>query len=83
MIECGIHADDDPVTRELELPELSHLSRACTTVYTDAYVRTLLRLTSRLQLRADAPPPLAASDCRNGVMNALDQRGEAAPAAAE
>jgi hypothetical protein len=59
----GVHAQDDPVTRNLHLPELSHLSRACSTVYTDAYVRRLAQLTPRLNLRADAPPPLSARDC--------------------
>jgi hypothetical protein len=60
---AGIHADDDPVSRELPLPELSHLSAACSTVYTDAYVRSLARLTSRLSVRADAPGPLSVHDC--------------------
>jgi hypothetical protein len=59
----GIHADDDPLTRVLDLPELSHLSRACSTVYTDAYVRSLARLTPRLTVRPDAPAALTARDC--------------------
>jgi hypothetical protein len=32
-------------------------------VFTDAYVRRLTELTSRLKLRADAPPPLSRADC--------------------
>ena len=74
---AGIHADDDPVTRDLNLPELSHLSRACSTVYTDAYVRSLAKITSRLQLRSAAPPPLAASDCLAGGTHASLQRAAA------
>ena len=45
------------------MPEWSHLSRACATVFTDAYVRALTRLTPRLTLVAQAPPPLAPEDC--------------------
>ncbi|MEO8012426.1 MAG: hypothetical protein ABI650_12325, partial [Dokdonella sp.] len=59
----GIHADDDPAMQGLQLPENSHLSRACATVYTDAYVRRLVALTNRLVLRSDAPDPLSAADC--------------------
>ena len=59
----GIHADDLPQAQQLILPEWSHLTRACATVFTDAYVRRLTELTPRLQLRADAPPPLASGDC--------------------
>lgn len=63
----GVHADEMPVARALShsraLPEYSHLTRGCATVYTDAYVRALARLTPRLALRADAPPPLRAEDC--------------------
>jgi hypothetical protein len=59
----GIHAHDDPVTADLDLPELSHLSRACAAVYTDAYVRTLATVTSRVRLRDDAPPPLTPGHC--------------------
>jgi hypothetical protein len=59
----GVHALDDPVARNLPLPELSHLSRACATVYTDSYVRALAKLTPRVRLRADAPPPLTPLDC--------------------
>ena len=59
----GLHSDDDPVTRELVPPEYSHLSRACATVYTDAYVRALAARTARVVLRAGAPPPLTPRDC--------------------
>ena len=59
----GIHADDLPQAQSLVLPEWSHLSRKCAAVFTDAYVRRLVELTSRLQLRADAPPPLSRADC--------------------
>ena len=45
------------------MPEWSHLTRACATVFTDAYVRRLVELTPRLKLRGDAPPPLTRADC--------------------
>jgi len=60
----GVHADDLPAAVQgLELPEWSHLSRRCSTVFTDAYVRRLGELTPRLKLRANAPPPLSRADC--------------------
>jgi hypothetical protein len=59
----GLHFDDYPSMQGLDLPEWSHLSRRCATVYTDAYVRELVRVSDRLQLRADAPPALSAADC--------------------
>jgi hypothetical protein len=59
----GIHADDLPQAQNLVIPEWSHLSRKCATVFTDAYVRRLVELTPRLKLRADAPPPLSRADC--------------------
>lgn len=59
----GIHADDLAQAQNLVLPEWSHLSGKCATVFTDAYVRRLIELTSRLKLRADAPPPLSRADC--------------------
>jgi hypothetical protein len=59
----GIHADDLPQAQNLVIPEFSHLSRACATVFTDAYVRRLVQLTNRLKLRADAPPALSRADC--------------------
>jgi hypothetical protein len=59
----GIHADDLPQAQNLELPEWSHLSHKCATVFTDAYVRRLVQLTPRLKLQPDAPAPLSRSDC--------------------
>ncbi|MEP6982574.1 MAG: hypothetical protein ABI853_02900 [Sphingomicrobium sp.] len=59
----GVHADDLPQAQNLVLPEWSHLSRKCATVFTDAYVRRLTQLTPRLKLRPDAPPPLSRADC--------------------
>ncbi len=59
----GIHADDLSQAQHLVIPEWSHLSRKCATVFTDAYVRRLTQLTPRLQLRADAPSPLTRADC--------------------
>ena len=72
----GIHFDDDAAMQGLNLPEYSHLSRACATVFTDAYVRRLVQLTSRLILRADAPSPLAPHDC---VRQATVSSAQAAP----
>jgi hypothetical protein len=59
----GIHADDLPQAQRLVVPEWSHLSRKCATVFTDAYVRRLVQLTPRLKLVQDAPPPLSRADC--------------------
>jgi hypothetical protein len=59
----GVHFDDYPAMQGLVVPEYSHLSRACATVFTDAYVRAIAGLTPRLTLLAQAPPPLAAADC--------------------
>jgi hypothetical protein len=59
----GIHVDDLPAARGLTLPEWSHLSRRCATVFTDVYVRRLTELTPRFKLRADAPRPLTRSYC--------------------
>ena len=59
----GVHADDLPQAQDLVIPEWSHLSRKCATVFTDAYVRRLTELTPRLKLRTDAPPPLSRADC--------------------
>jgi hypothetical protein len=59
----GVHIDDLQAAQGLTLPEWSHLSRRCATVFTDAYVRRLAELTPRIKLRADAPPPLSRSDC--------------------
>jgi hypothetical protein len=59
----GVHFDDYPAMQDLVLPEYSHLSRACATVFTDAYARAIASVTPRLTLRADAPPPLSPADC--------------------
>ncbi|HKF97357.1 MAG TPA: hypothetical protein VKB20_03825, partial [Steroidobacteraceae bacterium] len=59
----GVHYNDYAAMQGLALPEDSHLSRACATVFTDAYVRALAALTPRLPLIADAPPALAPADC--------------------
>ena len=60
----GVHTDDLPgEVQNLTLPEWSHLNRKCATVFTDAYVRRLTKLTPRLKLLASAPPPLSRADC--------------------
>jgi len=60
----GVHADDLPVSAQgWNLPEWSHLSPKCATVFTDAYVRRLTELTPRFRLRPDAPPSLSRVDC--------------------
>jgi hypothetical protein len=59
----GIHIDDLPAAQNLTLPEESHLSRACATVFTDAYTRALAQRTLLLHLRPDAPPALSTPDC--------------------
>lgn len=70
----GIHFDDLPQAQNLDLPEFSHLSRRCAAVFTDAYVRRLVQLTSRLRLRADAPPPLGRDDCVDAAASAAERR---------
>jgi hypothetical protein len=72
----GVHFNDYPAMQGLELPEYSHLSRACATVFTDAYVRALAALTPRLTLIAHAPPPLAPADC-NPTQSSPANHGEA------
>ena len=60
----GVHNDDlPPHLRRLIMPEWSHLSRRCATVFTDGYVRRLAALTPRLKLRVGAKPPLSRDDC--------------------
>jgi hypothetical protein len=59
----GVHIDDLPSVQNLTLPESSHLSRACATVFTDAYLRELAGNTPLLHLRPDAPPALSTRDC--------------------
>jgi len=75
----GIHSDDEPAMQGLELPEYSHLSRACATVFTDAYARALARLTPRIALRADAPPALTPTDCVAVDARVTGEVGVAAP----
>jgi len=59
----GIHFDDLPAAQNLILPEGSHLTHACATVYTDANIRSVVLETPMLRLKADAPAPLSAADC--------------------
>ena len=59
----GIHSDDMPTVQNLFLPESSHLSHACATVYTDAYIRSVVQSTALLHLKPDAPPALTTADC--------------------
>ena len=59
----GIHIDNLPAAQNLTLPEESHLSRACATVFTDAYTRALAHRTPLLSLIPDAPPALSTQDC--------------------
>jgi hypothetical protein len=59
----GIHADDVAAIKGLILPEFSHLSPPCALVFTDAYVRELAMITSRIRLRADAPLALKSASC--------------------
>ena len=59
----GIHADDEPTMHGLDIPEFSHLSRACATVFTDSYVRRLAQISDQVHLLRTAPPPLAPADC--------------------
>ena len=70
----GIHADDLAQAQNLVLPEWSHLSRKCATVFTDAYVRRLVELTPRLKLRADAPAALSRADCVPTNIASLQRR---------
>jgi hypothetical protein len=59
----GVHIDDLPTVQHLTLPEGSHLSRACATVFTDAYLRSLAGKTPLLHLQPGAPPALSTTDC--------------------
>jgi hypothetical protein len=59
----GVHIDDLPAVQNLTLPEGSHLSRACATVFTDAYLRNLAGKTSLLHLQPGAPPALSTRNC--------------------
>jgi hypothetical protein len=59
----GVHIDDLPTVQNLILPEGSHLSRACATVFTDAYLRELAEKTTLLHLQPGAPPALSTRNC--------------------
>ncbi|MBV8631780.1 MAG: hypothetical protein JOZ83_12695 [Silvibacterium sp.] len=59
----GVHIDDLPAVQNLNLPEASHLSRACATVFTDAYLRDLAGKTPLLHLQPGAPSALATRNC--------------------
>jgi hypothetical protein len=59
----GVHADDLPQAQGLIIPEWSHLTRACATVFTDAYVRKIGQLVPQIAIKADAPSPLSARNC--------------------
>jgi hypothetical protein len=59
----GVHIDDLPAVQNLTLPEGSHLSRACATVFTDAYLRNLAGKTPLLHLQPGAPPALSTRNC--------------------
>jgi hypothetical protein len=69
----GVHADDLANAQNLILPESSHLSHPCAIVFTDAYIRSVAQLTTRLQLKPDAPPPLSTADCVPPSAALLDQ----------
>lgn len=53
----GIHFEDYPEMRGLDLPELSHLSRESATRFTRAYVGVLAREMPWLRLPPSAEPP--------------------------
>jgi hypothetical protein len=59
----GIHFDDLPAAQNLILPESSHLSRACATVFTDAYIRSLPDQTALLHLIPNSAPRLSTRNC--------------------
>jgi len=59
----GIHGDDLAAAQNLTLPEGSHLTQACATVFTDAYIRSVAQQTSLLHLKSDLPPALSSRDC--------------------
>ena len=59
----GIHTDDLLAVQNLTLPESSHLSHACATVFTDAYIRSLVDQTALLHLRPNSAPRLSTRNC--------------------
>ena len=54
----GIHFEDFATMQDLKVPEESHLSRACATVFTDAYVREIARRIERVKIRPEHAEPL-------------------------
>jgi hypothetical protein len=59
----GIHNDELAAAQNLTLPESSHLSRACATVFTDAYIRSLSDQTALLHLLPNSAPRLSTRNC--------------------
>ena len=59
----GIHGDDLPAAQNLILPEGSHLTHACATVFTDAYIRAVAQQTPLLHLKSELPSALSTQDC--------------------
>lgn len=55
----GIHYEDFATMQGLKVPEESHLTRACATVFTDAYVRELANRTDRVKIRPEHAVPMA------------------------
>jgi hypothetical protein len=68
----GVHIDDLPTVQKLILPESSHLTHACATVFTDAYIRILAQQTPLLHLKPDLPPALTTRDCVPSSVASLD-----------
>jgi hypothetical protein len=59
----GVLIEDLPAAQNLTMPEGGHLSRACATVFTDAYLRNLAGKTPLLHLQPGAPPALSTRNC--------------------
>ena len=68
----GIHADDLPTAQGLILPEGSHLTHACATVFTDAYIRSVAQQIPLLHLKASLPTAISAQDCIGTASAKLD-----------
>ena len=75
----GAYFADYPAMQGLVLPEDSHLSRACATVFTDAYVRAVAGLSPALTVRAAAPPPLSPADCNAAEVSRTRAASPAVP----
>ncbi len=67
----GVHIDDLPAAQNLTLPEGSHLTRACATVFTDAYIRAITERTPLLHLQPNPPAPLSTRDCTQPAIASL------------